>query len=68
MGAFTSAALLGGGRVLTVPVLIQRTLLIETKYGMTAALSVVLLASVMLVNLISAVLAARLHRGTAHAR
>jgi putative spermidine/putrescine transport system permease protein len=68
MGAFTSAALLGGGRVLTVPVLIQRTLLIETKYGMTAALSVVLLASVMLINLVSAVLAARLHRGTAHAR
>jgi hypothetical protein len=35
---------------------------------MTAALSVVLLASVMLINLVSAVLAARLHRGTAHAR
>src|SRR5690606_7223437 len=39
MGAFTSAALLGGGRVLTLPVLIQQTLMVETRYGMAAALA-----------------------------
>ncbi len=53
MGAFTSAALLGGGKVLTLPVLIQRTIMLETKYGMGAALSAVLLISVFLVNLLS---------------
>jgi putative spermidine/putrescine transport system permease protein len=53
MGAFTSAALLGGGKVLTLPVLVQRTIVLETKYGMGAALSAVLLIVVFLVNLIS---------------
>jgi putative spermidine/putrescine transport system permease protein len=59
MGAFTSAALLGGGRVLTLPVLIQRTLMGETKYGMASALSAILLVAVLLINLISALLVAR---------
>ncbi|MGQ0662989.1 MAG: ABC transporter permease [Pseudomonadota bacterium] len=53
MGAFTSAALLGGGRVLTLPVLIQRTVLMEVKYAMGATLAVVLLVSVLLINLAS---------------
>jgi ABC-type spermidine/putrescine transport system permease subunit I len=53
MGAFTSASLLGGGRVLTLPVLIQRSVILETKYGMGATLAAVLLVSVVLINLIS---------------
>lgn len=52
MGAFTSAALMGGGRVLTLPVLIQRKVMLETDYAMGAALSTVLLAFVVLVNII----------------
>jgi len=54
MGAFTSAALLGGGRVITLPVLIQRTMLIDVKYGMAGALAAVLLAFVVILNLMSA--------------
>jgi putative spermidine/putrescine transport system permease protein len=61
MGAFTSAALLGGGRVLTLPVLIQRTLLVETKYGITAALAALLLVAVLMINMLSAFFVARLH-------
>jgi len=60
MGAFTSAALLGGGRVLTLPVLIQRTILLETKYAMAATVSAVLLVFVLLINLISVYLVSRL--------
>lgn len=65
MGAFASPALLGGGRVLTLPVVIQRTLLMESRYGIAAALSAVLLIAVLLVNLIAIVLAFRSNR---HAR
>jgi putative spermidine/putrescine transport system permease protein len=53
MGAFTSAALLGGGRILTLPVLIQRTMLLDVKYGMAGALAAVLLLSVVALNLLS---------------
>ena len=53
MGAFTSAALLGGGRILTLPVLIQRTMLLDVKYGMAGALSAILLISVVALNLLS---------------
>lgn len=60
MGAFTAAALLGGGRVLTLPVLIQRTIVMETKYAMAATLSAVLLLVVMLINVASVVVLARL--------
>jgi putative spermidine/putrescine transport system permease protein len=56
MGAFTSAALLGGGKVPTLPVVVYQTLLVETRYGMAAALSAVLLLIVVLINLISALL------------
>ena len=59
MGAFTSAALLGGGRVLTLPVMIQQTLMVETRYGMAAALATVLLVLVLVLNLISLFLAGR---------
>jgi putative spermidine/putrescine transport system permease protein len=53
MGAFTSAALLGAGKVLTLPVLIQRTIISDTKYGMGATLAVVLLVVGLLINLVS---------------
>jgi putative spermidine/putrescine transport system permease protein len=53
MGAFTSAALLGGGRILTLPVLIQRTMLLDVKYGMAGALAAILLVFVALLNLLS---------------
>jgi putative spermidine/putrescine transport system permease protein len=53
MGAFTSAALLGGGRILTLPVLIQRTMLLDVKYGMAGALAAVLLIAVVALNLLS---------------
>lgn len=60
MGAFTSASLLGGGRVFTLPVLIQRAVIVETKYGMGATLAAVLLVSVILINLVSVYLVRRL--------
>lgn len=53
MGAFTSAALLGGGRVFTLPVLIQRTVIMESKYSMGGTLAAVLVVSVLLINLLS---------------
>jgi len=60
MGAFTSAALLGGGRVFTLPVLIQRTVMMEVKYSMAGTLSAVLLVTVLLINLFSIILIRRL--------
>ena len=51
MGAFTSAVLLGGGRVLTVPIMIQRKIILETDYPNAAALSLLLTLVVVLVNL-----------------
>ena len=60
MGAFTSAALLGGGRVFTLPVLIQRTVMMEIKYAMAGTLAAVLLVSVILINLLSVYLIKRL--------
>ena len=53
MGAFTSAALLGAGKVFTLPVLIQRTVMMEIRYSLAAALAAVLLISVLLINLLS---------------
>jgi putative spermidine/putrescine transport system permease protein len=63
MGAFTAAALLGGGRVLTLPVLIQRTMILETKYATAATLSAVLLAAVLMINVISILMVSRLRMG-----
>ena len=60
MGAFTSAALLGGGRVFTLPVLIQRTVIIETKYSMGGTLAAILVVSVLLINLLSVLLFKRM--------
>jgi putative spermidine/putrescine transport system permease protein len=50
MGAFTSAVLLGGGRVRTLPVLIQQKIIQGTEYGQGAALSTVLVVLVFLIN------------------
>jgi putative spermidine/putrescine transport system permease protein len=51
MGAFTSAVLLGGGRVRTVPVLIQQTIVQNSEFGRGAALATLLLVLVFGVNL-----------------
>jgi putative spermidine/putrescine transport system permease protein len=63
MGAFTSAAVLGKGAVLTLPVLIWRTILLQVKYGMGSALSAVLLLSVLGINLATIAVIARMRRG-----
>ncbi len=60
MGAFTSAALLGGGRVFTLPVLIQRTIMMDIKYSMGATLAAVLLVSVICINVLSIYLLRRM--------
>jgi putative spermidine/putrescine transport system permease protein len=65
MGAFTSAAVLGKGTVLTLPVLIWRTILLQVKYGMGSALSAILLLFVLAINLVTIWMIARLRRGPA---
>ena len=60
MGAFVSAVLLGAGRVLTLPVVIEQTIVLQTEYGMGSALSAVLLASVLIINVISVLLVRRM--------
>ena len=68
MGAFTSAVLLGGGNVLTVPVLIQRKIVLDVDYPVAAALAVLLTCGVFAINIAVATLrrapsgAARLRR------
>ena len=56
MGAFAAAALMGAGRVPTLPVVIYQTIFIETKYATASALAMILLALVLLVNVFSVVL------------
>jgi putative spermidine/putrescine transport system permease protein len=53
MGAFTSAVLLGGGKVLTVPIMIQRKIILETDYPNAAALALLLTIAVVVVNLVA---------------
>jgi putative spermidine/putrescine transport system permease protein len=60
MGAFTSAALLGGGRVLTMPVLIQRSVMLESKFAFSGALALILLICVILINLLSVFVLSRM--------
>jgi putative spermidine/putrescine transport system permease protein len=59
MGTFTSTALLGGGKVLTLPVLIQRKAVLEVDYPFAATIAVVLLASGVLLNVLILRLAVR---------
>jgi putative spermidine/putrescine transport system permease protein len=51
MGAFTSAVLMGGGRVRTLPVLIQQKIIQSNEYALGAALSTTLLVIVFAINL-----------------
>jgi putative spermidine/putrescine transport system permease protein len=62
MGGFSSTALIGAGKVLTVPIVIQRTVLLETNYGLGAALAVLLLAAVIAINALAAAVVARTRR------
>jgi putative spermidine/putrescine transport system permease protein len=50
MGAFTSAALIGGGKVYTLPVLIQQTVINQTRYGMGATISAILMLVTLAIN------------------
>ena len=59
MGAFAAAALMGAGRVPTLPVVIYQTIFIETKYATASTLAMILLAMVLLVNVLSILLLAR---------
>ncbi len=63
MGGFTSTALIGAGKVVTLPVLIQRTTLLENSFGMAAALAALLLASVLLINFVSVLAVTRMRKG-----
>lgn len=60
MGAFTSAALLGGGRLFTLPVLVQRVVMMEVQYSMGGALAGVLLVVTLVINLVSIMLLRKL--------
>lgn len=60
MGAFVSAALLGGGKVLTLPVVIERTIVLETEYAMGGTLSAILLGTVLIINIVSVLLVRRM--------
>ena len=62
MGAFTSAVLLGGGRVLTLPVLIQRKIVFDVDYPLGSALSTALVVSVLALNVLAGMLAVRISR------
>jgi putative spermidine/putrescine transport system permease protein len=62
MGAFTSAVLLGGGRVQTMPVLIQQKIVQSSQYGMGAALATSLLLLVFIINVAVGLWAGRTRR------
>jgi putative spermidine/putrescine transport system permease protein len=63
MGGFSSTALIGAGKVLTVPIVVQRTVLLETSYGMGAAVAAVLLMVVLLINVAAVAVIARGRKG-----
>lgn len=66
MGAFASTVLMGAGRVLTLPVVIYQAVFTETKYATASALAMVLTLLVLLVNIVSVPLLARIQvRGRA---
>lgn len=62
MGAFTSAALIGGGKVYTLPVLIQQTVINQTRYGMGATISAVLMLVTLAINGLSVLAMAKLDK------
>lgn len=59
MGAFTTPALLGGGRVLSFPILIQRSVILDVDYPFAASLSTILLVSVFCLNVLAGYLMSR---------
>jgi putative spermidine/putrescine transport system permease protein len=59
MGAFTTPALLGGGRVLIFAILIQRSVILDVDYPFAASLSTILLVSVFCLNVLAGYLMAR---------
>lgn len=63
MGTFTSTALLGGGKVLTLPILIERKAVIEVNYPFAATISLMLLLAGVVVNIIALGFAQRAQRG-----
>lgn len=63
MGGFASTALIGVGKIVTLPVIVQRTVILETSYGLGAALAAILLVSVLLINLLSVAFVARRAKG-----
>lgn len=62
-GAFTTPALLGGGRVLTFSILIQRAVILDVDYPFAAALSSILLLFVFALNIVSGYLMVKQARG-----
>lgn len=62
MGAFTSAVLLGGGRVLIMPVLVQQYIIQRAEYGYGAALAALLLLFVFTANVAVGLWFARMRR------
>lgn len=62
-GAFTTPALLGGGRVLTFSILIQRAVILDVDYPFAAALSSILLLFVFALNILSGYLMVKQTRG-----
>lgn len=62
MGAFTSAVLLGGGQVLTLPVLIQRKIIFDVDYPFGSALATMLLLVVFVLNVAGTSLLVRMTR------
>ena len=63
MGCFSSTALIGAGKILTLPIVIQRTVILENNYGLGAALAVLLLGVVLVINAFAVLLLLRARRG-----
>ena len=59
MGGFSSTVLIGSGKVMTIPIVLQRSVMLENNYGLGAALAILLLLTVLAVNATAAML---LHR------
>ena len=63
MGGFSSTALIGAGKILTLPIVIQRTVILENNYRLGAALAVLLLGVVLVINAFAVLLLLRARRG-----
>jgi putative spermidine/putrescine transport system permease protein len=63
IGGFASTALIGAGKILTLPVIVQRSVIVNYNYGMGATLAVILLTSVILINLFSVWMVHRFRQG-----